>query len=91
MSVSRDKNTYTYIGDVEIHFHQSALVQSSSKLVKYEKNKVIMSGDVVVTFVSGKAYADEMTINEKNNKVIATTNQLVFRMSPKNNEDTPEI
>lgn len=90
VSISSDKKTYTYIGDVEIHFNQSALVQSKSKLVKYEENNVIMSGDVVVTFVSGKAYADELVINEKGNKMIATTNQLVFRLSSSNGEETPD-
>jgi lipopolysaccharide export system protein LptA len=91
VSISSDKKTYTYIGNVEIHFDQSALMNSSSKLVKYEKDKVKMSGDVVVTFVSGEAYAEELTINQKGDKVIASTNQLVFRLSPKNDEDTPEI
>jgi len=88
VSVSSDKKTYTYIGDVEIHFNQSALVESKSKLVKYEENNVIMSGDVVVTFVSGKAYAEKLTIHEKGNKMIATTNQLVFRLSSTQGEDT---
>lgn len=90
VSVSSDKKTYTYIGDVEIHFNQSALVESKSKLVKYEENNVVMSGDVVVTFVSGKAYAEELMINEQGNKMIATTNQLVFRLSPKDDKQTPE-
>jgi len=81
ISVSRDKRTYTYIGDVEIHFSKDALIQKKSNLVKYGERQIEMSGDVVVTFVSGVAYADSMKIKYNGDKHIASAEQVVIRVS----------